>query len=135
MVERGANFFSFKYRTNKILTVRLEGLFWIGNEAGCSFFLWTLGFDFEGFTLWPFELRHCGEFMAQRFGLWAWPLGPLHTMPGRRLQLLYFIGYVFSAHVFGLSTKVRHSIPHALDLDTHSVKSPFCLRSSPNHTR
>jgi hypothetical protein len=46
-------------------------------------------------------------------------------MPCRRLHLLYFIGYVFSAHFFGLSTKFGHSIPQPLDLDGHSVKRPL----------
>jgi hypothetical protein len=45
-------------------------------------------------------------------------------MPSGRLHLLYFIGYVFSAHFFGFSTKFGHSIPWPLDLDNHSVKQP-----------
>jgi hypothetical protein len=48
------------------------------------------------------------EFVAKGldfgFGLWR-----LHTMLARRLHLLYFIGYVFSTHFFGLSTKFGHS--------------------------
>jgi hypothetical protein len=54
-------------KTNKILDVRLEGLFWAGYKVGCSFFL---------------------------FGLWAWPLEASHyVIPNQRLQFLYFIGY------------------------------------------
>jgi hypothetical protein len=53
------------------------------------------------------------------FGLWRLP-----TMPGRRLHFLYFIGYLFSAHFFGISAKFGHSIPRPLDLDGHSVKRP-----------
>jgi hypothetical protein len=41
----------FLYFFDKILTVRLEGLFWVGNKMGCSFFLWTLALAFGGFTL------------------------------------------------------------------------------------
>jgi hypothetical protein len=40
-----------KSNFDKILAVRLEGLFWAMNKVGCSFFLWTLGLAFEGFTL------------------------------------------------------------------------------------
>jgi hypothetical protein len=54
------------------------------------------------------------------FGLGLWRL---HTMPGRRLQELYFIGY-FQPFFFGLSTKFGHSIPRPLDFDGHSVKRP-----------
>ena len=46
-------------------------------------------------------------------------------MPGQRLHLLELIGYAFSTHLFGLSTKFGHSIPRPLDLDGHSVKRPF----------
>jgi hypothetical protein len=60
------------------------------------------------------------EFMAKGldfgFNLWR-----LHTMPGQRLHLLEFIGYAFSTHLFGLSTKFGHSIPRPLDLDSHKV--------------
>jgi hypothetical protein len=64
------------------------------------------------------------EFVAKgldsRLGLWRPP-----SMPGRRLHLLYFIGYLLAAHFFGLSTKFGHSIPRPLDLDGHSVKRPL----------
>jgi hypothetical protein len=69
----------FFAKTNKILVVRLEGLYWTWNKVGCSFFLWTLGLSFNGFTLWPSKPRGHG----QRFGLWR-----LHTMPDRRLWFL-----------------------------------------------
>jgi hypothetical protein len=54
-------------------------------------------------------------FMAKgaNLGLDLWKL---HTMLGQRLQFLYFIGYVFSARFFGLSTKFGLSIPRPLDL-------------------
>ena len=41
-----------KKEINKILAVRLEGLFWTGNKLGCSFrrWVWTLGFAFRSFT-------------------------------------------------------------------------------------
>jgi hypothetical protein len=45
-------------KTNKILTVTLEGLFWIGNEVGCSsFFLWTWDLAFGSFTRWLSKSR------------------------------------------------------------------------------
>jgi hypothetical protein len=64
------------------------------------------------------------EFMAKGldFGLDLWKL---HTVSGQRLQFLYFIGYVFSAHFFGLSTKFGHSIPWPLNLYIHSVERPL----------
>ena len=55
----------------------------------CSFFLWTLGLVFGGFTLWPSKLRGHGTSWSK-----VWTLGlTLHTMLGLRLQFLYFIGY------------------------------------------
>ena len=56
------------------------------------------------------QVKRPWEFMAKGldFGLGLWRL---HTMPGRRLHFLYFIGYVFSAHFFRLSAKFGHSIP------------------------
>jgi hypothetical protein len=50
------------------------------------------------------------------FGLWR-----LHNMPAQRLQILYFY-WLFSAHLFGLSTKFGHLIPQPLDLDKHKVE-------------
>jgi hypothetical protein len=44
-----------KSRINKILVIRLKGLFWAWNKVGCSFFLPTLGWAFGGFTLRPAE--------------------------------------------------------------------------------
>jgi hypothetical protein len=66
--------------------------------------------------LWGFKAK------GLDFGLGLWRL---HTMPSRRLHLLHCIGYEFSAHFFGLSTKFGHSIPRPLDLDSHSVKRPL----------
>ena len=57
-------FFSLKKHIDKILAVRLEGLFWARNKVGCSF----------------------------GFGLWAWPLEASHYARPR-LQFLYFIDY------------------------------------------
>jgi hypothetical protein len=42
-------------RNHKILTARMEGMFWAGKKVGCSFLLWTLGLAFGGFTLCPTE--------------------------------------------------------------------------------
>jgi hypothetical protein len=42
-------------KTDKILGVGLERLFWVGNKLGCFFFLWTLGLAFGDFTLCPAE--------------------------------------------------------------------------------
>jgi hypothetical protein len=44
-------------KTDKILVVRLEGLFWVENQVGCSSFVWTLSLAFGGFTLWPSKSR------------------------------------------------------------------------------
>jgi hypothetical protein len=51
------------------------------------------------------QVKRLYEFMAKGLdlGLGFWKL---HTLPSRRLHLLYFIGYVFSAHFFGLPQKV-----------------------------
>jgi hypothetical protein len=87
-------FFIKKSIIDKILAVRLEGLFRASNKVGCSF----------------------------GFGLWAWPLEASHyTRPKAPLTIFYWL---FSAHFFGLSTKFGHSIPQPLDLDGHSVKRP-----------
>jgi hypothetical protein len=48
---KGRPYFSLKKpNVDKILAVRLEGLFWTRNKEGWSFFLWTLGLAFGGFT-------------------------------------------------------------------------------------
>jgi len=62
-----------KSKTNKILAIILEELFWAANKVGCSFFLWTLGLAFGGFKLWSSKSR-CRGSPCQRFGLWAWQL-------------------------------------------------------------
>ena len=92
---RGRRFFFIKKSIiDKILAVRLEGLFWARNKVGCSF----------------------------GFGLWAWPLEASHyARPKAPITIFYWL---FSAHFFGLSTKFGHSIPRPLDLDSHSVKRP-----------
>jgi hypothetical protein len=81
-----------------------------------------------GLGLWrlhimAIQVERMWEFMAKGldFGLGLWRL---HTIPSKRLQFLYFIGY-FSAHFFALSIEFGHSIPWPLDLDSHSVKQPL----------
>jgi hypothetical protein len=71
--------FSFikKSIINKILAIRLEGLFWARNKVGCSF----------------------------GFGLWAWPLETSHyARPKAPLTILVLAGY-FSAHFFNLDSQ------------------------------
>jgi hypothetical protein len=55
MVQRpSTDFFMKKLYTNKILGVRLEGLFWAGNKVGCCkqmVWVWTLG-------AWPLDASH-----------------------------------------------------------------------------
>jgi hypothetical protein len=76
---------------DKILAVKLEGLYWARNKVGCSFFLWTLDLAFEGNTM-AIQVKRPWEFITKglEFGLGLWRL---HTVPGQRLQFLYFIGY------------------------------------------
>jgi hypothetical protein len=105
---------------------------WVGREWKPK--LWLRGhrsFSLNNQSLtrsWPLDWRGCfGQGIK-----WDAPLGVdfdlglwrLHIMPGRRLHFLYFIGYTFSAHFFGLSTKCGHSIPWPLDFNGHSVKRP-----------
>jgi hypothetical protein len=92
---RGRRFLFIKQSIiDKILAVRLEGLFWARNKVACSF----------------------------EFGLWAWPLEASHyARPKAPLPIFYWL---FSAHFFGLSTKFGHSIAQPLDLDGHSVNRP-----------
>jgi hypothetical protein len=94
MVERPSIFFHKKSIIDKILAVRLEGLFWARNKVGCSF----------------------------GFGLWAWPLeASLYVKPKAPITIFCWL---FLAHLFELSTKFGHSIPWPLDSDGHSVKRP-----------
>jgi hypothetical protein len=61
--QEAVNFFSNE-KINKLTRswpVGLEGLFWIRNKVWYSFFLWTLGLAFGGFTLWPFKSRGHGS--------------------------------------------------------------------------
>jgi hypothetical protein len=65
---RGRRFFFIKKSIiDKILAVRLEGLFWVRNKVACSF----------GFGLWASHYGHPSReavgVHGQRFGLWAWP--------------------------------------------------------------
>jgi hypothetical protein len=128
--DRCCRFFHKKIKSNidKILAVRLERLFWAMNKLGCSFFFWTLGLAFGGFTLWPSKSRGCGSSWPK---VWTLGLGfrRLHIVPGQRLPLLYFIGYLFSTHFFGLSTKFGHSIPRPLNSDTIVWSNPSSTRS------
>jgi hypothetical protein len=119
---RGRRFFFIKKSIiDKILGVRVEGLFWARNKEGCSF-----GF---GLSAWLLEASHyrCPSREAvgvhgQRFGLWAWPLEASHSARPKAPHTIFY--WLFSAHFFGLSTKFGHSIPRPLDLDVHSVKQP-----------
>jgi hypothetical protein len=104
---------------NKILTVRLEGLFLARNIVGCSF-----GF---GLWAWPLEASHYGRpsweavgVHDQRFGLWR-----LHTMPGRMLQLLYFSGYFQPISLDSQQSLATQS--HGL------LTSTSIVRSGPNY--
>jgi len=54
MVERPSIFFALKKIKNQImidLGRYIGGVVWVGGKVGCSFFLWTLGLAFGGFTL------------------------------------------------------------------------------------
>jgi hypothetical protein len=84
----------------------------------------NFGLDHWRLRTMAVQVERPWKFMAKGldFGLDLWKL---HTMPSQRLQFLYFVGYVFSAHFFGLSTKFGHLIPRPLDLDGHSVKRPL----------
>ena len=75
---RGCRLFFYKNipKTNKILAIRLEGLYWTWNKVGYSFFLWTLGLSFGGFTLWPSKPRRCGNSWLK-----VWPLEASNLCP------------------------------------------------------
>ena len=68
--EVGALSHTEKSKNDKILAVRLEGMFWVGNKVDCSFFMWTLGLAFGGFTLWPSKSRGHGSSWPK-----VWTLG------------------------------------------------------------
>jgi hypothetical protein len=105
---------------------------WPLDRRGCfgQRIKWDACFSF-GLWAWPLEASHYGhpsqeamgvhgqKVWTLEFGLWR-----LHIVSGWRLQFLYFVGYVFAAHFFGLSTKFGHSIMRPLNLDSHSVKRP-----------
>jgi hypothetical protein len=87
-------FFIISKKTNKILTVRLEGLFWAVNKVGCSFILglWKLHIMVvQDEKPWDFMAKDLG------FGLSLWKL---HTMPGRRLRFLYILLSTFSPYLW-----------------------------------
>jgi hypothetical protein len=117
MVERPSVFFIRKSNIDKVWLLDWRGFFGQGIkwDAPLSLDFW-LG-------LWRLHIKvvqveRPWEFMAKGldFGLGLWRL---HTMPGQRLPLLCFIGYMSSAHFFG------HSIPRPLNFDGHSVKRPL----------
>jgi hypothetical protein len=120
---RGRRFFSIKNQSS----TRSWSLDWRGYfEQGIK---WDapLGLDF-GLSLWKPSHYGCPSRETQRFGLWAWPFGGFTLNPAdRKLQILYFIGYLFSTHFFELSlSKVwpLHSIPsHNLSTSTAIVWS------------
>jgi hypothetical protein len=85
---KAVKFFSYLKKKSDILVDRLEGLFWAKNKAGYSFFLWTLGLAFGGFTLCPakgsnsyIRLTICSPYF------WTlnkvWPFDPTASRPGR----------------------------------------------------
>jgi hypothetical protein len=81
MIERPLVFFIKTSIIDKILTIRLEGLFWARYKVACSF----------------------------GFGLWAWSLEASHyAQPKTSITILYWL---FSTQFFGLSTKFDHPIP------------------------
>jgi hypothetical protein len=113
-------FFITKSIIDKILAVRLEGLFWAGNKVRCSF-----GF---GLWAWPLEASHCVRpswggvgVRGQGFGLWTWPLEASHYARHKAPLIVFYWLCIFSL-LFGLSTRFGHSIPQPLNLDGHSVK-------------
>jgi hypothetical protein len=114
--------FSSKKSIIDKIFVGLEGLF--NFEQGIK---WDapLGLAFGG-THYGRGSREAVEVHGQRFGLGI-GLGRLHTIPRRRLHLLYFIGYLFSAHFFGLSTKFGHSIPQPLECEV-ALRVKFSAR-------
>jgi hypothetical protein len=60
---------------------------------------------------------------GQRFGLWTWPLEASHHAWQKAPLTIFY--WLFLAHLFGLSTKLGHSIPRPLDLDGHKVETPI----------
>jgi hypothetical protein len=120
MVERLSIFFHKKSNINKILALDWRGCFGKGIKWDPPSFFWTLGLAFGGFALWLSKSRVHG----QRFRLWTWPLETSHyARPKAPIPIFYWL---FLAHLFGLSTKIGHSIPQPLDLGDHSMKRPLC---------
>jgi hypothetical protein len=78
-----------KSNIDKILVVRLEGLFWTDNKAVWSFFLWTLGLAFGVFTQGPTEGSNSYILLAiSSMFLWTlnkvWPFNPTASWLGRQ---------------------------------------------------
>jgi hypothetical protein len=120
---RGNQFLSLnkKIKADKILAVRLEGLLWAGNKVGCSFFFWTLGLAFGGFTIWPSKSRGSRSSWPK-----VWTLGfrfwRLHTLCPAVGSNSYIIRVIFSPFIWTLNKvwpfnptacqqKFGHSIP------------------------
>jgi hypothetical protein len=85
-----------------------------------------LSLDF-GLGLWRLhtlvvQVERLWEFMAKGLDF-ALALWRLHTYAQLKAPLTIFY-WLFSAHLFGLSTKFGHSIARPLDLDGHSVNRP-----------
>jgi hypothetical protein len=113
---------------DKILVVRLEGRFWVGNQVGCSSFVWTLSLAFRGFTLWP-PSREAMRVHGHKFGLWAWQLKASHC--ARRKAPILVFDWLFPAHFLGLSTKATsHTKLKACD---HCNLRALIRRKGGNH--
>jgi hypothetical protein len=73
-------FFIKVKKNDKILAVRVEGLFWAGNKVGRSFFLWTLELGLWRLHTMAVQAERPWEFMAKglEFGLDLWKLCIMH---------------------------------------------------------
>jgi len=91
--------------------------------------VWTLGLACRGFTLWPSKSRGRGSSQPKVWTFCAWPLEASHYAQLKAPLTIFY--WLFSAHFFGLSTKIGHSIARPLDLDGHSVNRPFKYPNSP----
>jgi hypothetical protein len=100
---RGRRFLFIKWSIiDKILAVRLEGLFWARNKVACSF-------EF-GLWAWPLEASHFGrpsrEAMGvhgQRFGLCTWPLEASHYAQLKAPLTIFYWLCIFSSYLWTLN--------------------------------
>jgi hypothetical protein len=128
--------------TDKILAVRLEGLFWARSVWDVPLGL-AFGLGLCKLHTMAVQVERPWEFMAKGLdfglglGLWR-----LHTMPGWRIPLLYLIGYFqliyldsqqsLATQSHGLSTwtAIVWSGPYSLQVETQ-VWNWFCFVSGP----